>query len=96
MRNISCLCLVFCLLMIQLAGCVTPPAPTRPVEIALSPVVLTATASEHAVQLSGHTQIDPSRILLIESAEPVLFDTPGATVSVDGFGAVADDEKNIR
>ena len=94
MKKISCLCLVFCLLLIQLAGCVTPPAPTRPVEIALSSVALTATASEHAVQLSGQVQIDPSRVLLVESAEPVLFDTPGATVSVDGFGAVADDEEN--
>lgn len=94
MKKIGLFCLTFCLLLALLSGCGTPPEETKPVRIALSelPVTGAAAVSENTVAIAASSlRIDPERVLLIQSAEPVLFETPGQSVSVDGFGAVADD-----
>lgn len=98
MKRIGAICLIFGLLSALLAGCVTPPVETLPTEIQLAALPITGAAATAentlTLQLAGQTQLDPQRILLIETAQPVLFETPGVTVSVAGFGAVADDGEN--
>ena len=98
MKKFGAVCLVFCLLMALLAGCVSPPVETQPKDLSLSAIPVTgavaATESAVTLQMSAQAQIDPERVLLVQSAEPVLFETPGATVSVDQFGAVAGDDGN--
>lgn len=104
MKKISAICLIFSLLSALLTGCVTPPEETLPpvetlpteIQLAALPVTGIATTAENTLtlQLATQTQLDPQRILLIETGEPVLFETSGVTASVGGFGAVADDGEN--